>query len=182
MPPNDYKPDEGKPPLMSAVLIPFRLTLLDLASMMRDMAAKHKLQGAEDPFQEWRQLPDAKARLADAGARHATNPWEVNHADGRWLHLLHAIWGFMAAYEKWKEEQGIRPAAIQGPAGADWREKQYHTVGPVPGCKCAMCLTWQPQLQVSGHYWTGDRGTWHCTCGAGRPDACTCDQSNGDHR
>ena len=27
-----------------------------------------------------------------------------------------------------------------------------------------------------GHYWTGHSGTWFCTCGAGRPEACSCPQ------
>jgi hypothetical protein len=101
---NDYKQDAGKPPLMQAVLIPFGKTLLDLAAMMEDMKHKHKLEGAKDPFQEWRQLPGGKWRLADAGCRHTTNPFAINNADGRWPHILHAIWGLMAAYEKHLEE------------------------------------------------------------------------------
>ncbi len=102
---NNYKQDAGKPPLMQAVLIPFGKTLLDLAAMMEDMKHKHKLEGAKDPFQEWRQLPGGKWRLADAGARHAVvNPFGVNTKDGKHLHILHAIWSLMAAYEKHLEE------------------------------------------------------------------------------
>ncbi len=102
---HDYKADTGKPPLMQAVFVPFGKTLLDLASMMEDMKHKHKLEGAKDPFQEWRQLPNAKWRFADAGARHSVvNPFEVNEKDGKHLHILHGIWCLMAAYEKHLEE------------------------------------------------------------------------------
>jgi hypothetical protein len=103
-PVNNYKVDSDKPPLMRAVLIPFGKTLLALAAMMEDMKHKHKLAGAKDPFQEWRQLPDAKWRCADAGARHSTTPFAINHTDGEHLHILHAIWGLMAAHEKHLEE------------------------------------------------------------------------------
>jgi hypothetical protein len=103
---NDYKSDSDKPPLMQAVLIPFGKTLLAVAAMMEDMKHKHKLEGAKDPFQEWRQLPNAKWRLANAGARHATTPFAVNTKDGTHLHIVHAIWGLMAAHEKYLEEDG----------------------------------------------------------------------------
>ncbi len=101
---NDYKQDAGKPPLMQAVFVPFGKTLLALAAMMEDMKHKHKLEGAKDPFQKWRQLPNAKWRLANAGARHATTPFQVNTKDGKHLQIVHAIWGLMAAYEKHLEE------------------------------------------------------------------------------
>lgn len=97
---NDYKKDDGKPPVLDAVLIPFRRTLLAVAAMAEDMRAKHQLAGSNDPYQEWRQLPDGKSRLSNAGARHAMNPWAVNTRDGQHLHIMHAIWGLMAAYEK----------------------------------------------------------------------------------
>ncbi len=104
-PVNDYKQDADKPPLMQAVFVPFGKTLLALAAMMEDMKHKHKLEGAKDPFQEWRQLPGAKWRWADAGARHAVKPpFSINTDDGRWPHILHAIWSLMAAYEKHLEE------------------------------------------------------------------------------
>lgn len=102
---NDYKQDADKPPLMQAVFVPFGKTLLALAAMMEDMKHKHKLEGAKDPFQEWRQLPGGKWRLADAGARHGVvAPFGVNEADGKHLHILHGIWCWMAAYEKHLEE------------------------------------------------------------------------------
>ncbi len=102
---NDYKPDDGKPPVLDAVDIPFRRALLAVARMCVDMATKHKLGGAKDPFQEWRQLPDARRRLANAAARHGKNPWTVNAADGTHLHATHALWGWLAAVELWEEEQ-----------------------------------------------------------------------------
>lgn len=34
----------------------------------------------------------------------------------------------------------------------------------------------QTQWAVPRQWWTGDSGTWACTCGAGRPEACTCPQ------
>jgi hypothetical protein len=166
---NNYKTDEGKPPVVSAVFIPFRRTLLALAEMMGRQKIRHQLQGAKDPFQEWRHLPEGKGRLLDAGGRHALDPWSPNTKDRVGdhpgdLHILHAIWGLMAAYEKHLEEGAVadsqapqdgpveplpdcpncqHPNAehdggfcyapgcscpvlqgpIQGPAGADWREK-----------------------------------------------------------
>lgn len=101
---NDYKPDEGKPPVLDAVLIPYRRALLAIAAMKLDMAAKHKLLGAVNPFLEWKQLPNAKARLANAGARHVLEPWTVNTKDGTHLHLTHAIVDLLMALELHLEE------------------------------------------------------------------------------
>src|SRR5690606_13865837 len=78
MQPNDYKRDENKPPLLDAVLIPYRRSLLAIAAMKADMKERHRLHGAANPFMEWRQLPNAEARLANAGARHLTQPWARN--------------------------------------------------------------------------------------------------------
>jgi hypothetical protein len=157
---NNYKQDDNKPPVLDAVHIPFRRALLAVARMCEDMKEHHKLSGAKDPFQEWRHLPDARRRLANAAARHGMNPWGVNTKDGAHLHAMHALWGWLAAVELWEEEQekidaespccgapdadgsefdgsaerhsapakvgssGMSaPAAITGPAGADWRER-----------------------------------------------------------
>jgi hypothetical protein len=150
---NDYKPDTGKPPVMDAVLIPYRRSLLAIAAMKLDMAAKHKLQGAANPYLEWMQLPNGKARLVNAGARHALQPWTVNHADGNHLHMTHAIVGLLMALELHLTEEEnklagyLAPKPITGPAGADWREEK-------------------------GQWWTDDDRSWLCTCGAGRPSAC----------
>jgi hypothetical protein len=107
---NEYKVTAGKPPVVRAVFIPFGRTLLALAAMMERQAVRHKLQGAKDPYQEWRQLPNAKEVLTDAGGRHALDPWTLNTKDAVGdhpgdLHVLHAIWGLMAGHEKHLEEQ-----------------------------------------------------------------------------
>ena len=207
---NDYKKDESKPPVMDAIFIPYRHTLLALAAMMDDMRVKHQLQGASNPFEEWRQLPDAKKRLANAGARHALQPWAHNTKDALpgtkgHLHILHAIWGLMSAYEKHAEEQHCTrltpPADLahvleRARADLDMCEcghtREHHLTGidagwsacPVRisfGQVCG-CKTFRKKAEpTQGHYWTGDSSTWFCTCGAGRPDACTCNRSNGDH-
>jgi hypothetical protein len=169
---NDYKVTAGKPPVVSAVFIPFRRTLLALAAMMERQAVRHKLQGARDPYQEWRQLPNAQAVLLEAAGRHSLDPWGLNTKDAVGdhpgdLHLLHALWGFMAAHEKHLDAQDARGreavldrelaahrAALFHPdqdlcCGAPDATPVYlHKEGPVPGCDCPNCLTWQPQLKV----------------------------------
>lgn len=107
---NDYKVTAGKPPVVSAVFIPFRRTLLAIAAMMERQAIRHKLQGATDPYQEWRQLPNAQTVLLEAFGRHALDPWGLNTKDAVGdhpgdLHLLHALWGLMAAHEKYLDAQ-----------------------------------------------------------------------------
>ncbi len=106
----DYKPDTGKAPVVEAVFIPFGRTLLALAEMMERQKVRHKLQGAKDPFQEWRKLPGGKSRLANAAGRHVLEPWTPNAKDRVGdhpgdLHILHAIWGLMAAYERHLQEE-----------------------------------------------------------------------------
>lgn len=190
----DYKKDADKPPVLDAVFIPYRRALMAIAAMKQDMAEKHKLQGAAAPFEEWRKLPNAKRRIANAAARHLMRPWEVNTEDGSHLHIVHCICGLLMALEKHLEETsataalGIAapdfshvlerakldlalqgecpPIQIRGPAGADWREPQAQQRHPE---------------EHMGHYWTGDRGMWLCTCGAGRPEACTCPRLHGDY-
>ncbi len=93
---NDYKQDQGKPPMLEA-LLPFYPALRALAAMMNDMKAKHKLEGAKDPFNEWRQLPNAKARLMNAAGGHLLQgPWKINEKDGNHLHAVHALFGLLA--------------------------------------------------------------------------------------
>ncbi len=106
----DYKPDTGKAPVVEAMFIPFGRTLLALAEMMERQKIRHKLQGAKDPFQEWRKLPGGKSRLANAAGRHVLEPWTPNAKDRVGdhpgdLHILHAIWGLMAAYERHLQEE-----------------------------------------------------------------------------
>ncbi len=179
---NDYKPDGDKAPVLDAVHIPFRRAILALARMAQDMAVKHKLEGAKDPYNEWRQLPDARRRLSNAAARHGDNPWQVNTKDGTHLHALHALWGWMASVELWEEEQekldaetpccaspDAQPAddwedrsgrVIEGPAGADWRERKAHgSVGP----RCLAVLEFtalqceQPASHSGAH---NNAGSW----------------------
>lgn len=74
----DYKKDQDKPPMLDA-LVPFYPALEWLARMMEDAKKAHKLEGAEDPFNEWRKLPDAKRRLSQAWARHVLKgPWTMD--------------------------------------------------------------------------------------------------------
>jgi hypothetical protein len=101
---NNYKKDDTKPPLLDAVLIPYRRSLLAIAAMKADMKVKHELQGAKNPFLEWQQLPQAEARLGNAGARHVTQPWDLNTEDALpgtpgHLHMVHGITGLLMALE-----------------------------------------------------------------------------------
>lgn len=93
---NDYKNDADKAPVLDA-LLPFYPALEALARMMVDSAKKHKIEGAEDPFQQWKQLPDAKKRLANAAARHfLKGPWQADAESGH-LHATHALFGVLAS-------------------------------------------------------------------------------------
>lgn len=219
---NDYKPDDGKPPVMDAVLIPYRRSILAIAAMKADMAVKHKLLGAVDPFLEWMQLPNGKKRLANAGARHSLQPWKVNTQDGGHLHITHAIVGLLMALElhlKDEEETANRIAtqdALREKAAAPAVQLSHAAVAePTDICMCGhrrcMHMVAEPvhvcsgvrvtfrgtdhekkgpclcrafsfaSAKVRGHFWTGDNGTWHCTCGAGRPSACTCPRAAGEN-
>jgi len=160
MPPNDYKTDVGKAPLLDA-LRPFAPALLALARMMDDMQHKHRLAGAADPFNEWRQLPEVRKRLGNGLLRHVVghDPWSPNTADALpgkepHLHAVHGLFNLLGAITAHLETTAARVPtlgpALHVPAGADWRE---------------------PAM-----YWTGECGTWRCTCGAGRPEACACDR------
>lgn len=154
---NNYKTDEGKAPVVTAIFVPFRRTLLAIAEMMERQKTRHKLQGARDPFQEWRQLPNGKDRLVNAGGRHAMEPWEPNTKDRVGdhpgdLHILHAIWGLMAAYEKHVEDMAVpadpccgapdaRP--LHHPAGADWRgppTENTRRLDHLKECQCPFCV------------------------------------------
>lgn len=142
---NNYKRDDNKPPVLDAVLIPYRRSLLAIAAMKADMAVKHKLQGAVNPFLEWTHLPDAKKRLSNAGARHILDPWSLNTQDALpgtpgHLHMVHGIVGLLMALEKHLEAVDAGLVHVPGvgwrgtglaedpreplqvPAGADWRE------------------------------------------------------------
>lgn len=132
---NNYKQDGDKPPVLDAVHIPFRRALLAVARMCEDMKARHKLDGAKDPFQEWRQLPDARRRLANAAARHGLNPWAVNAKDGAHLHATHALWGWLAAVELWEEEQekiDAETPCCGAPDADDDPAAELHRAPPAP--------------------------------------------------
>ncbi len=109
---NDYKKDQDKPPMLDA-LVPFYPALRALAAMMSDMKAKHKLEGAKDPFNEWRQLPNAKARLMNAAGGHLLQgPWKVNEKDGNHLHAVHALFGLLAGITIHVEENKPATKAV----------------------------------------------------------------------
>jgi len=178
---NDYKKDARKPNVQRAVLSPFRRALLALAAMAEDMADRHKLRGASDPFNEWRQLPGAQERLEGAMARHGLFPvGTVNTKDGSHTHLAHDIWNRLAVLELLLEaqEKAAQPEPLHGPAGADWREPRKHA-DFAPLLARARAELWQQGERIPGQYWTGDCGTWFCQCGAGRPAACTCPRQSG---
>ncbi len=93
---NDYKKDADKAPVLDA-LLPFYPALEALARMMVDSAVRHKIEGADDPFNQWRQLPDAKKRLANAAGRHILKgPWTLDPESGH-LHATHALFGILSA-------------------------------------------------------------------------------------
>jgi len=95
-PVNDYKKDQGRPPMLDA-LVPFYPALKALAAMMEDMKHKHKLAGSADPFNEWRQLPNAEKRLMNAAMGHLLQgPWKINTKDGTHMHATHALYCLLA--------------------------------------------------------------------------------------
>jgi hypothetical protein len=113
---NDYKTDQGKPPLLDA-LLPFYPALARLALMMQDAAEVHRLQGAVDPFNQWRQLPDAKRRLANAGARHLLKgPWVHDDVLKDHPHAALALFNILASLTLHEEEQ----AGPEIPTAADY--------------------------------------------------------------
>lgn len=183
MAPNNYKQDAGKVPLLAA-LQPFAPALYALAAMMEDMKAKHQLSGSRDPFNEWAQLPEAKARMAQAMERHLLPEegtlWSVNTKDGTHLHATHGLFNLLGCLTLHLREQGR--VAVQGKAAADYAPL-------LERARIELALSGEHQASPlhapagadwrGGQWWTGDHGTWHCTCGAGRPDACSCDQSKG---
>ena len=92
----DYKKDADKAPLLDA-LLPFYPALEALARMMVDSAEKHKIAGSADPFNQWRNLPNAKARLSNAAGRHLLKgPWTTDPDSGH-LHMTHALFGVLAS-------------------------------------------------------------------------------------
>lgn len=93
---HDYKKDADKPPVLDA-LVPFYPALEALARLMVDSAEKHKLKGAKDPFSEWRNLPSAQQRLANAGVRHSLKgPWTVDPESGH-VHQAHNLFNVLAS-------------------------------------------------------------------------------------
>ena len=106
--PNDYKQDVGKVPLLAA-LQPFAPALYALARMMDDMQHKHRLAGSSDPFNQWAQLPAAKARMAEAMERHLLPEdctlWDVNTKDGNHLHATHGLFNLLGSLTLHLREQ-----------------------------------------------------------------------------
>jgi hypothetical protein len=164
---NDYKKDAGKPPVLDA-LLPFYPALEALAAMMVDAAKAHKIEGATDPFNEWRQLPQAKKRLANAAARHLLKgPWKQDDVLPH-PHAVLALFNLLASITIHAEDNAahcctapdsrpVRPAErtqtrspLHGPAGADWREtteamcicghpRRLHYAGGGTYGKCLTC-------------------------------------------
>lgn len=110
---NDYKKDQNKPPVLDA-LVPFYPALRELARCMDAMQHKHRLHGAKDPFNEWRQLPQAKKRLMNAAAGHLLQgPWKINTQDGEFCHAVHALFGVLAGLTIHMEDNA--PACCASP-------------------------------------------------------------------
>lgn len=174
MPPNDYKQDVGKVPLLAA-LQPFMPALYALARMMDDMKHKHRLAGSSDPFNQWAQLPEAEARMAEALLRHLLPEegtlWDVNTKDGSHLHATHGLFNLLGSLTLHLRELARMAAQDALRVAAAAPADMAHVLA------AAKAELWRQGER--GHFWTGDHGTWHCTCGAGRPEACTCDQSKG---
>jgi hypothetical protein len=163
---NDYKQDKGKAPLLDA-LLPFAPALMALARMMDDMQHRHRLAGSSDPFNQWKQLPQAKKRMANGMARHILEhgPWTFNKADALpgtegHLHVTHALFNLLGALtlhlEDNQEACCAAPDAvpIHGPAGADWREPrplakppEFRAPRHPPSCICAACVDFRAGLR-----------------------------------
>lgn len=128
---NDYKTDQGKPPLLDA-LLPFYPALARLALMMQDAAEVHRLKGAVDPFNQWRQLPDAKRRLANAGARHLLKgPWVNDEVLKGHPHAALALFNVLASLTLHEEEQ-----AAKGREAVIARELAAHRAALLPVDMC----------------------------------------------
>ncbi len=152
---NDYKQDQGKPPMLDA-LVPFYPALRALAAMMNDMKAKHKLEGAKDPFNEWRQLPNAKARLMNAAGGHLLQgPWKINEKDGNHLHAVHALFGLLAGITIHVEE--TKPATKT--VWVVWQEKTgtyCRTFGEGTTAKLAEARHYDRMADALAHAAIGD--------------------------
>jgi hypothetical protein len=163
---NDYKPDTGKPPVRSAVLIPFRHALLALARMMQGQVARHGLAGAKDPFQEWAQLPDAEKRLHEAQGRHTLCPDHSINPDSGETHELHDLWNILAVVELQERAKLPPPAPLRGERAfsADGGKTFHPAAGAERGAVMCIC---------------GHRQDQHDVESTGRTLVCIADPSNG---
>jgi hypothetical protein len=183
---NDYKKDEAKAPLLAA-LQPFVPALYALARMMDDMQHKHRLAGSTDPFNQWAQLPEAKARMAQALERHLLPEegtlWDVNAKDGTHLHATHGLFNLLGSLTlHLRELAAAKPQDAMRDAVAApyvWCRCGHQARIHMERCQSAGCVCLQ-FASVGGTWWTGEGGSWHCTCGAGRPMACTCPKPDGE--
>lgn len=131
---NDYKQDAGKVPLLAA-LQPFAPALYALARMMEDMKHKHQLAGSADPFNQWAQLPAAKARMVQALERHllpeeeGATLWSVNTKDGSHLHATHGLFNLLGALALHIRDNADR--CCGAPDAMEWAAKAAEsTAGP----------------------------------------------------
>lgn len=162
---NNYKKDDTKPPLLDAVLIPYRRSLLAIAAMKADMKIKHQLQGAKNPFLEWQQLPEAKGRLGNAGARHVTDPWTLNTEDALegtpgHLHMVHGITGLLMALELHLKDLEEMPDL---PVLEDTEQPPPRKTGKVRRCICGHASS----LHIAGacrFECAGIGGSLRCVC------------------
>jgi hypothetical protein len=129
----DYKKDADKAPVLDA-LLPFYPALEALARMMVDSAKKHELEGVEDPFNQWRKLPNAKIRLANAAGRHILKgPWTLD-ADSGHLHMAHALFGVLSSLTLHQEAE--RATKYEPVASPDL--PQCHSVSPMFKNRCEL--------------------------------------------
>lgn len=158
---NDYKTDAGKPPVLEA-LEPFYPALKGLARMMADMAVKHRLQGAKDPFSEWKQLPEAKRRLKRAMGSHVLQGiFKTNHEDGTHLHGYHALFNLLGALTIHEEDNAETccgaPDARPTPAARPLPES-FPPDPASPRCGSLSPLSGQPCGRELGHAGAHIRG------------------------
>lgn len=177
MAPNNYKKDEGKAPLLSA-LQPFAPALYALARMMDDMKHKHRLAGSSDPFNQWAQLPGAKGRMEQAMERHLLPEegtlWSVNEKDGGHLHATHGLFNLLGSLTLHLREQArvTTQDAMRDKVSAPMADMAHVLARASTELQVPAGADWRSGLPVQ--WWTDDRGTWRCSCGAGREASCTC--------
>lgn len=158
---NDYKQDAGKVPLLSA-LQPFAPALYALARMMDDMQHKHRLAGSTDPFNQWAQLPAAKARMAQALERHllpeeeGATLWSVNVKDGTHLHATHGLFNLLGALTLHIRDNADK--CCGAPDSMEWAAKAAESTGQPPLPAVSMRPRRCMALSVTGLHCERDDG------------------------